>query len=83
MAVFAAIGILEPVLALPMQAASGIAAQPKPDLVHALVEPLHTGVLAGALAVQAGVFCCGAAGKPERNAGDQHKKHEHGNTHAF
>ena len=83
MPVFATVGIFKPVLALPVQSAMGVATHPQPHLVHALVEPLHTRMLAGALAVERGVFGRGAAGIPERDGGDQRKKDKQGKTHAY
>ena len=82
MPVLPAVGIFESVLALPANAALRIAAKPDPNLVHALVEPLHARVLAGLATVQGGIFGRGTSGKPERNGGHEGEKDEQGNTHS-
>lgn len=82
MPVLPAVGIFESVLALPANAALRIAAEPYPNLVHALVEPLHARVLAGLATVQGGIFGRGTSGKPERNGGREGEKDEQGNTHS-
>lgn len=81
MPVLAAIGILKPVLALPAKAAPGIAAKPEANLVHALVKPLHAGMLAGLATMNRGIFGSSAARKPERDGSCQNQQDKQGNTH--
>ena len=80
--VLPAIGILEPVLALPADPALRIASKSDPNLVHALVEPLHARVLAGLATMDRGIFGRSASRKPERDGSGQAEKDEQGNTHS-
>lgn len=81
MPVLPAIGIFKPVLTLPADPTLRIAAQPYANLVHALVEPLHTRMLASAAAMLGGIFGRSAPRKPERDGSGQGQKNEKGNTH--
>lgn len=79
--VLAAVGIFKPVLALPAKAAPGIASKPEANLVHALVKPLHAGMLACLATVDRSTFSRSAARNPERDGSCQSQQDKQGNTH--
>lgn len=81
MPVVATIEVFEAELPLPAQAAFGVAAQPHPHLVHALVQPLHARVFAGAPAMLGGAFGGSAAAEPEGRSGDAKREDDHGKAH--
>ncbi len=81
MAIFAAVGILETKLALPAQSALKIPAQANAHLVHALVQPLHAGMLAGASTMFGGAFSGRAAAEPERGSGNTQCEDNQGKAH--
>ena len=80
-AVFAAVGIFEAVLALPANPTLRVASKPKPNLVHALVKPLDPGMFAGLPAMQGCVFRSSAPGKPEGDGGYEDNEDDQGNAH--
>ena len=82
MAVLAAIGLLEAELALEAQATIVVARHAQAHLVHALVQPLHAGVPAGAPSVLDRALRRGTSVEPENDSSHQHREYDQGKAHA-
>ena len=78
MAIRAATGVLEAKLSFQAELPGRVAPDANAHLVHALVQPLHAGFLAGGTAMAGGIFSGDAAVKPERRREQQGNEDKQG-----